>query len=128
MEFGLIFLTLDSLVKVLMCLLELFLAQVNIASVKEIFRIRTIDSSNSIIIVSDGFIELVSVIKSQPTVIVEQGKVLLGEAQLFARILLDTDRFREGFKRLLCLVIFKVTQAEVVPSLRLVALHISRLD
>ena len=128
MEFGLIFLTLDSLVKVLMCLLELFLAQVNIASVKEIFRIRTIDSSNRIIIVSDGFIELVSVIKSQPTVIVEQGKVLLGEAQLFARILLDTDRFREGFKRLLCLVIFKVTQAEVVPSLRLVALHISRLD
>ena len=128
MEFGLIFLTLDSLVKVLMCLLELFLAQVNIASVKEIFRIRTVDSSNSIIIVSDGFIELVSVIKSQPTVIVEQGKVLLGEAQLFARILLDTDRFREGFKRLLCLVIFKVTQAEVVPSLRFVALHISRLD
>jgi len=128
MEFGLIFLTLDSLVKVLMCLLELFLAQVNIASVKEILRIRTVDSSNSIIIVSDGFIELVSVIKSQPTVIVEQGKVLLGEAQLFARILLDTDRFREGFKRLLCLVIFKVTQAEVVPSLRLVALHISRLD
>jgi len=128
MEFGLIFLTLDSLVKVLMCLLELFLAQVNIASVKEIFRIRTVDSSNSIIIVSDGFIELVSVIKSQPTVIVEQGKVLLGEAQLFARILLDTDRFREGFKRLLCLVIFKITQAEVVPSLRFVALHISRLD
>jgi len=128
MEFGLIFLTLDSLVKVLMCLLELFLAQVNIASVKEILRIRTVDSSNSIIIVSDGFIELVSVIKSQPTVIVEQGKVLLGEAQLFARILLDTDSFREGFKRLLCLVIFKVTQAEVVPSLRLVALHISRLD
>jgi len=69
MELCLIFLSLNCLVEISMSFLELLLAQVDIASVEEIFRVCSIDTVNSLVIVFNRLVKLIGMVESQTTVI-----------------------------------------------------------